>query len=229
MTDGSAFSVVFVRPHRFGVLAGVSLPRARQVAEDVLHRLSPEEREVARSLSGFRRVQWVGGRLAAREAAPAELRAQWTLGMGPGGAPSPPAEFVTSISHKAHLALALVAPSRGQAIGVDVEDDERAASRGSHLFLSREEEQWIELLPVAEQPRSRVVAFALKECAYKALADRLPSALTYSDATVSTGASGAPSIRLTRSDGSGWEIDAVVEPYGTGVIAAVEAVVRSRR
>jgi phosphopantetheinyl transferase (holo-ACP synthase) len=94
--------------------------------------------------------------------------------------------------------------------------------------LSREEEQWIELLPVAEQPRSRVVAFALKECVYKALANRLPSALTYADATVSTGPSGAPSIRLTRSDCSGWEIDAVVEPYGGGVIAAVEAVDRSR-
>jgi 4'-phosphopantetheinyl transferase EntD len=135
---------------------------------------------------------------------------------------------VTSISHKAHLAIALVAPSRGQAIGVDVEDDEVAASHASHLFLSREEEQWIERLPVAERPRSRVVAFALKECVYKALASRLPSALTYADAMVS-GARGAPSIRLRRSDGSEWELDAVVEPYGGGVIAAVEAVVRSRR
>ncbi len=195
MNPGRAFEVVFARPHRFGLLAAVRLSGASAaVPERVLDALSSDERTIAKDLRGFRQAEWVGGRLAARVAAERLGASAWSMTTGAMGEPRPPAGFIASVSHKRHLAIALVARDDGSGLGVDLEDDRDAIAHGAHLVFQAGELAMLDAMPESVRADARVTGFALKEAAYKALAVRYGRRIEYREATVSFTPDGSPLI-----------------------------------
>lgn len=154
----------------FGLVAGVHLPAGPDpVPHPVLARLHPDERDHARSLGGFRQVQFVGGRLAL-----GDLLGE--LGMRRGavlpnthGAPEVAQGFVASISHKQDLAVALVARGTGVGLGVDIEDTDRHRPGVAARVLRKEELAMVEGLSLDRQWVDTAVRFSVKESVYKAL------------------------------------------------------------
>jgi phosphopantetheine--protein transferase-like protein len=220
------FPLLFARLHPFGFLVGVRLPpRAEVAAADVLTGLHASEAVVAESLAGFRYVEWVGGRLAAQIAGRHYGASDWSVGVGPGGEPLAPRGFTVSIAHKRNLAIALVAPEPDVGLGVDLENDGRAARAAAELVLSDDERDAIALLPRDRQERAFVVAFALKEAAYKALQKRAANSLVYRDARVSVDGDVQASVIVTMPDTATQPpLDVSVEWYGDHVVAAVKEV-----
>lgn len=165
-----AFSIAWVRQVRFGALAAVPLPSGTNpVAPDVLERLAPEERALALAEGGRRQIELVGGRLAARAAA-RHLGASWpALLPGPEREPIGHADWSVSISHKADLALALVAPSQQGTIGIDLEGDARERMAIAERICRPEEFEEVNALPEAARWKSVLVRFAVKEAVYKAV------------------------------------------------------------
>ncbi len=194
------FSIAFVEAHPFGTLAGVTLGASGAGVEAALQRLDPTEASIARSFTGLRRVAFVGGRLAAQAAARAIGVPAFGLGVGSQGEPRPPAGLVASIAHKQGLAIALVALAPDGALGVDLEDDMRAAREAADLVFDAEERASIDRRPEDERDRARVVGFALKEAVYKALAPGCGRTLLYREARVSVDDAGVVSVapRLDR-------------------------------
>lgn len=154
----------------FGLLAGVHLPpRADPVPHPVLARLHPDERDYARTLGGFRQVQFVGGRLALGDLL-GELGLR-RVGVLPNehGAPALSPGFVASVSHKQNLAVALVARGNGVGIGVDLEDTDRHRPGVAARVLRAEELRMVEALPADRQWVETAIRFSVKESVYKAL------------------------------------------------------------
>lgn len=166
----SAFDVAWVRRVRFGVLVGVPLPSGMEpVPEQVLMRLAPEEREMARSEKGRRQIEFAGGRLAARAAA-SELGVEWpALLSGSEREPMVPAGLTVSITHKADLAIALLAHDGDGRVGIDLEGDGRARMAIASRICRPEELAEVEALPEPERWPAVMVRFALKEAVYKAV------------------------------------------------------------
>ncbi len=144
-----------------------------------LHR---DEWNWVKTLRGYRRATFAGGRAALRCAA---TTANVDLGpvlSGPRGAPLVPAPFCASVSHKldpkaapsAHglnvAAAFLASCSRDdQRVGVDIEIVRpRRGDLARHILRPTEQEQLAQLPP---QDRGRAVlrAFSMKEALYKAL------------------------------------------------------------
>jgi 4'-phosphopantetheinyl transferase EntD len=224
------FSTVFAKPHAFGYIVGVSLPAGKDpVPEKVLMRLEAREATVARSFAGFRQIEWVGGRLAARIAGLHFGAVDWTVLPGRSNEPLAPSGFAVSIAHKRKLAIALVANVADESIGVDLEDDATAAHAIADIVFSEMERARFAELPVLDRDRARVVAFALKEAAYKALAVRLGRALRYRDARVDIASGGAASITMVLDDvESQPDLEVDHQWIDEQVIAAVRTVSRSR-
>ena len=227
------FSVVSVASHPFGILALVSLSDGRRpVPDEDLARLDAGEAAVARSLTGYRQADWVGGRLAARAAAENLKAAHWTLLRGSSGEPRPPAGFVVSVSHKRDLAAAIVARSSGmppEGLGIDLEDDASAACAAASIVLVPEERAALEGLPTRERERAFLLAFALKECVYKALAVPLGRPLEYREAFVRIDAESRASVTLALECVSEQpEIEVHCEWLGARVIASVRIKTRAQ-
>jgi 4'-phosphopantetheinyl transferase EntD len=221
------FSIAFARPHPFGFLVGVTLEAGRiDVPDKVLGRLDAREAEIAGSLDGHRRPQWVGGRLAARAAGEHFGVAGWAVLVGTSKAPRGPTGFSVSIAHKHDLAIALVSDVEGECLGVDLEGDVTAAREIEGLVLCAEERSALDHLPAAERDRALVVAFALKEATYKAFATRFGRVLAYHEARVGLDRSGHVTIAPAFE---GIEHQPALEfTYGWHA-AQVIAAVRSRR
>jgi 4'-phosphopantetheinyl transferase EntD len=218
-----SFPVLFEATHPFGVLVGVKLPGGAGGITDLADVLSPRELEVAAALRGLAVQQWIGGRVAAHVAAGALGAERWELLRGASGEPLPPPGWSASISHKWGLAVALVA--RGMVdIGVDVEADAGAAREIEHLVFTQEERQGWGGMASEEQARARVVAFALKEAAYKALSAPSGRALRFTDAAVDVSV-GHPAITIR--DG-GPSLEVACQWRDGRVIAAVRAEPRSQ-
>jgi 4'-phosphopantetheinyl transferase EntD len=232
MAIAPPFTIAFARRHPFGRLAGVWLPRdrpPRPAPDEVTARLAASEAAFARALTGFRHVEWIGGRLAARAAAGDLAATAWAVGVGARGEPLAPTGFSVSIAHKRHLAVALVVDAPDVEIGVDLESDADAAQAIEELVFSPEERASLDALSPAEQASARLVGFALKEATYKALSARL-GPLGYRDAGIVVHGPGRATIAL-----SPWvtpeptPLDVAVEWEDGHVIAAVRARGRSRR
>jgi len=152
-----------------GRCVGVRLPDSDEAVNDLAESaLVPEEQAFASKLVALRRRSWVGGRVAMRQAltlagidAPAVLPDER-------GAPVLPAGTVGSVSHKAALAVALVA--RGSArIGVDVElDGVLRQDISSHVLTDAEAAELAAFVGTA-RAREVVLRFSVKEAIYKAL------------------------------------------------------------
>ncbi len=225
----TAFAISFAVDHPFGFLAGVRLPPGKEpVPDDVLDRLDPREALVARTLTGFRQIDWVGGRLAAGVAGRHLGATAFWLGAGAKGEPVPPPPFSASVSHKRSLAIALVARGSGADLGVDLEDDVLAARGSADLVLSDHERAIIDGLAPDERDRARVLAFALKEAVYKALSPRLGTPLGYHDAFVAALPGGRATLTM-QLEGVARQPDVEVsfDWIGPQVIAAVRAPRRS--
>ena len=103
----TSYDIAFHHASPHGVLTAVHLPDSRDhVPDEHLTRLHEAEAEHARTLGGYRQVQFVGGRIALRSACE-------QLGVRPGpllpddrGAPVLPRGIVGSVSHKRTIAIA---------------------------------------------------------------------------------------------------------------------------
>lgn len=163
-------------------MAAVHLPPGEPapVPADVLSGLPEAEQRLARALTKYRQVEFVGGRLAFHA-----LVSRGALEVGPRGEPMPSDEALTvSISHKRHLAVCLVAPRAQGWVGVDLETaDRERLSIASHV-LRAEEQLELEALPQAQRWARLQRAFALKEATYKAIHPQLLRYVRFHEARV---------------------------------------------
>src|SRR5262245_59232170 len=156
-------------PH--GLAVAVALPRHdAEVPPEALAPLHPDERAWAAGQPPRRRVTWVGGRVALREA----LRG---LGVDAGpifatdrGAPALPAGVAGSVTHKAGaVAVALVGRQGEWRLGVDVEVLKPPRPGIARKVLTAAEQQCLAGRPADEFWHGVLVRFSMKEAIYKAL------------------------------------------------------------
>jgi len=132
--------------------------------DGTLATLPPEEQAVANTLAEIRRREHVGGRAALHH------------GLGDfatpilsddRGAPIMPAGWLGSVSHKSHLAGALVAPQTiGGRVGLDLE---RAAAPKVDIARRILTPRELAALPAHDRGRETTLRFAIKEAIYKAI------------------------------------------------------------
>jgi 4'-phosphopantetheinyl transferase EntD len=219
------FSVAWVRQVPFGVLAAVHLPGdAGAIADNVLGRLASEERAVAQTLRGFRQHAWVGGRLAWHQAARAfGLAEPPALLSGSGGEPLAPSHLSVSISHKRHLAVALVADLSHGTVGLDLEETSRDHSSIAERVLRPEELSAIGALPQGAQGTEILARFALKEATYKAIYPHLRRYVGFDEATTHRDAAQCTVTLLHRQGDPVLSLDAILDHDGAYLIAQVRA------
>lgn len=119
-----------------------------------------------------RQLEFLAGRLCAREALNALTGEPSVPAIGADKAPHWPAGVVGSITHSGDLAAALVAGAdRWRGIGQDAEKllGEARAERLAPQLLSPAERHWLETLPEEQRGEFVTLAFSLKESLFKAL------------------------------------------------------------
>ena len=197
-----SFEVVLKNATVHGLVVGVSLPgQGEPVPDDVLRGLHPGEAEFARTLRGFRQEQFVGGRLAIRAACEG-------LGRHPGpvlpdafGAPVFSGGVTGSISHKRHLALALVAREATGSLGVDFEELGAPRMGVASRILRPAELEAVHALPEARHWTATLMRFSIKEAIYKALAPRHQRYIDFVEAEVWPSPDGHADVTLYLSQG----------------------------
>lgn len=207
-------------PH--GLVAGVHLPPGpAPVPTEVLARLHPDERDHARTLGGYRQVQFVGGRLAL-----AELFAEMGVRRGPllpdaWGAPAAPAGFVCSVSHKQDLAVAILA--RGEpGLGIDLEDTEVERRGVAARVLRAEELEAVLALAPERQWTDTAIRFSVKEAIYKALHPFLRRYIGFGEVAVWTSPDGNNRVEPFLQGGEGpFHFDARHTWIGSRVLSTV--------
>ncbi len=196
------FSTAFTRGMAHGIVAAVHLPEPSDEHPDAfLQQLHVDEQHHARQLSGKRQIEWVGGRIAARNAAQ-------TLGVDlppllPDGygAPVSPPSLTISISHKAGLAMALVARKVHGLVGIDFEVLGRDRSEIASKVLNPFELAEVNGLVDERRWTAVLLRFSIKEALYKALAPRLQRYIGFEEAQVSSLANGSARVELTLKEG----------------------------
>lgn len=186
------------------MVVGIALPPTPDPVPDrILDRLLPEELEHARTLRGFKQVQWVGGRLAVQKAARMLGQEPVPVLTDARGAPrvAGPSHMALSIAHKRTLAVALVARVDHGAIGVDIEDLDPPRMRVAERVLTPVELQAVMELPEPRRWTAVVLRFSLKEAVYKALAPRLERYIDFSEATVTPRPDGTAMVELALARG----------------------------
>ncbi len=227
-------------PH--GQLAVVRLPGSR--SEDALRatlersepQLLPDEQQLAERLAIPRRVSFVGGRLALRNALSvvAPDAQHVPVLKTPRGAPQLPPGVLGSVSHKRTLAVGMAALPQHMVntIGIDVEEipDERDLTRPdlAPKILTASERHalaWLaanDALAYREAVRLR---FALKEAVYKTIDPHVQRYVRFQEVEVSPDANGKTDVRLSLPEFEGRHI--VVRAWWTRLhghlIATAEA------
>lgn len=208
-------------PH--GVVAGVHLPNAPDpVDPTVLERLAEPERAHARSLRGYRQVQFAGGRLAIA-AALAEIGARKQAVLSDEhGAPTFTQGITGSVSHKADLAVALVA--RGNfGVGIDLEDTDRERPGVAERVLTPAELE--ANLALAEHRRwvDAVLRFSTKEAVYKAVHPTVRRYVGFGEVEVWPGKDGVDRVEALVPDVAAFTFEARHAWIGGRVLATVRA------
>lgn len=189
-------------PH--GVLTAVNIPdSANPVPEDVLACLLPEEVTVARTLRGYRQSQFVGGRLAIRQAL-----AQLGVRAGPilpddRGAPTSPEGLTISISHKRDLAVAMVARVEDGTLGMDIEDYGPPRPQIASHILTPAELELVDQLPEARRWIAILLRFSIKESVYKALDPYVRRYVGFKEAEVMPDLQGRALVTLNLAQSEG--------------------------
>ncbi len=182
-------------PH--GVVYGVALPEDGSPPDEVaLAGLQPEERRLASTLRGFRQSSFVGGRLAAHAAVAALGGTLTPIGIGPRGEPVGPEGLALSITHKRHLAVALVARMELGELGVDLENLAPERPGVAQQVLRPEEQEQVSALLPERQWTATLLRFSIKEAVYKALAPRLRRYIAFHEASVSLRTNGIANVDL---------------------------------
>jgi enterobactin synthetase component D len=197
-----AFSTAFTRGLHHGILAAVHLPdNPDDVPTEILQILHENERSHAETLGRMRRAEWIGGRLAAKVGASALGVEIGPLLSDAHGAPITPKAVTLSISHKANLAIALVARRAHGDIGVDLEHIGRDRSHIAPKILLPVELEEIAHLSADRKWTAVLTRFALKEATYKALAPRLQRYIGFDEAVITDIENGAARIQLSLKSG----------------------------
>ncbi len=198
-------------PH--GVLSAVRLPdskdeqRALESLQAVQQRLHLDEQELANALAVPRRVSFVGGRVALRDALQrvAPDHQSHPVLRNARGAPLMPPGVLGSVSHKRTLAVALVAPlaPEVQTLGVDVEERPGVAELArpdlAPKILTTYERNTLgdmserDAMAYREAVRLR---FALKEAVYKAIDPHVHRYVRFQEVEVFPEAEGELEVRL---------------------------------
>jgi 4'-phosphopantetheinyl transferase EntD len=204
------FEVAYHQGMRHGVLAAVHLPDGPDpVAGSVLAQLPDAEAAHARTLSGWRQPQFVGGRLALRAAARQLGVALPAVLPDDRGAPTMPAPLVASVSHKVALAVALVARAGDHRIGVDLEEYRPPRPSIESAVLRPEEIEAVAGLPAERRWIATLQRFSVKEAVYKALDPFLRRYIGFHEASVQVDLDGQAlvALHLPAGDGS-FHVDA---------------------
>jgi len=206
-----------------GVLSAVHIPDAPDpVPDDVLARLHPDEAAHARTLRKYRQVQFVGGRLALRQALE-QMGAPTAAALSDDrGAPVLPKGFVGSISHKRDLAVAMVARAAHGSVGVDLEDYAPARNGIADRILVPEEIEVIGTLPEDRRWIALVLRFSIKEAIYKALDPFVRRYVDFHEAIVHPDLHGHADVRLVLVNGEGpFEVEARYEWLHGRIVTSV--------
>ncbi len=158
-----------------GALASVAIDEANDDGERSPVDVHADEIALAANMAPVRRAAFLAGRQALRAALRriAPLSDAHPLLQTGRGAPHLPDGWTGSISHKRTRAIALVAPSTGGLVGVDLEErptarDAERPSIAPRILTAREREVLEGLHPHAHR-EATLVRFALKEAVYKAI------------------------------------------------------------
>ena len=174
------------------------------MTNEVLLRLDPAERDLAKGMRGRRQIEFTGGRLAWR----AISARHGPLRTGKRGEPLCPEGLSVSLTHKQDLAIALVGKEDDGTLGLDLEGDARERMTIGERVLRPEELEVVRALPAAEQWRAVLLRFALKEAAYKAIHPHLLRFVGFQEARVTLGAQ-APTVEIVTEPTlvlqAGWE------------------------
>jgi phosphopantetheine--protein transferase-like protein len=193
----SLYEVAFLHALPHGIAVGVHIPTEKlPVPERILDALHPDEAAIAQSLDGFRKIQFVGGRIAVREAL-------YHLGQGHGplvrterGAVQLPPNLAGSISHKGPLALAMVAKRDQGTLGVDLEEYLPARPQIERKVLRPEEMEAVALLPEDRRWIAILIRFSIKEAIYKALDPYLQRYIGFDEVQVTPDLEGKAVVQL---------------------------------
>lgn len=187
----AAYRQVFAMQLGYGYCVGTLIPTMREAeiltrgpdAEPVrspldidwpipVRGLTVGERSRATELRGFRRPDYIAGRLALR-AALAHLGTDAdTVGTDDRGAPMVPDGWVGSISHKRPFAIALAAPADGWTLGVDLEKQAPTSTDIARRVLTEAEMRKLRRDHGHATPAFKLAVirhFSIKEAIYKAI------------------------------------------------------------
>jgi enterobactin synthetase component D len=175
--------------------------------------LAPEEVAFAAGLAPIRRRTWVGGRVALRLVLTrAGLHAPAVL-PDARGAPILPDGIAGSISHKGHLAAALVATRgeladrwgafAGARVGVDVEVDVVGRIDVSSHVLAADEATELAGLATEARAREVLLRFSVKESIYKALDPFVRRYVAFQEVSVSPEPEGGARVTSRLRAGEG--------------------------
>ncbi len=130
-----------------------------------LAELAPDEQARALALAPVRRRDYVAGRTALHAAlgSPVAVRSDDR------GAPVLPVGWVGSVSHKAGLAAALVAPAGQGHVGIDLEVAAPPRSDIARRVLTPRELATLDGLDPVARGRAVTLRFSIKEAVYKAI------------------------------------------------------------
>lgn len=206
----ASYTLAFQHATAHGVVAAFHIPTvADPVPDEVLARLHPDEAAFARDLRAFRQIQFVGGRLALREAARHVAGRLPAVLPDARGAPRLPEGIVGSVSHKNDVALAMVSRDRGAQVGVDVEDYAPERPQIERSVLTEAESAELEGLPADRRWIAVLLRFSIKESVYKAVDPYVHRYVGFHEAEVRPDLHGRAHVTLRLAGGEGpFEVDA---------------------
>jgi enterobactin synthetase component D len=198
------FAIAYHHATAHGVLTAVHIPDSPDpVPEDVLARLPKREAAFAKTLRGYRQVQFMGGRIAVR-------RACEQMGLNPQdiladdrGAPQMPAGTVGSISHKRTIAVGMVARAVDGTLGVDIEEYAPARLSIASAVLTEPEIAAISHLDDERRWIATLLRFSIKESIYKALDPYVRRYVGFHEARVTPDLHGHADVELSLVNGEG--------------------------
>ena len=193
----SHYEVAFLHALPHGIAVGVHIPTEKTpVPDSALQALHPDEASIAQSLEGFRKIQFVGGRLAIRAALHHLGQDHGPLTRTERGAVLLPANLAGSISHKGALALGMVAKRDQGTLGVDLEEYLPARPQIENKVLRPEEIEAIAQLPDDRRWIATLIRFSIKEAIYKALDPYLQRYIGFDEVRVSPDLEGGAEVQL---------------------------------
>ena len=191
------YEVAFIRALPHGIAVGVQIPVEKiPVPEAVLRSLHADEAAIADTLDGFRKIQFVGGRLAIRAALHHLGQRHGALTRTERGAVTLPPNLAGSISHKGGLALGMVAKNDQGTLGVDLEEYLPARPQIEKKVLRPTEIAAISALPEDRRWIATLIRFSIKEAIYKALDPYLQRYIGFDEVAVTPDLEGKATVQL---------------------------------